>query len=441
MSLATRFLGRSWHNTHRCPSRAFTSPPSSPNAQKARENAQLDIALRWANRVLAGPTTVSVHNVPPDAALGEFMRLVMFGPLLRVEDRPGRLARVISLTFVENATAVAFFHEMNQNKVVLRGSRLMFAWAHPQGVPPGPLSFLVVRPPVPPQLVASRALYIHDTRRLGTREQFHQFIARYGPIERATFRGDAAIVNFLAVSSAIKTAEALREDGVKASFTEDRCSVAGRARAAALKSRTRQVILGDIPPGTRAADLCDHIRGGALERILVKPGRRFAFIHFLEHASAAAFYRHAHYHGITLGEQRLSARIQAEAPDVVRLPADLARRVAAGASRCVRVTDVLLPEARLRRELERLGPIERFEHSPSSRSATVAFESIQHAIMAVRAIQHPVRWRGWSDAGFAVDPCAAPLRGTSRTASKTARELQGQMSDFLRLHAWGARAG
>jgi hypothetical protein len=57
---------------------------------------------------------------------------------------------------------------------------------------------------------------------------------------------------------------------------------AGRVRTAALQSGTRQVVLGDVPPKTKVCNLCDHIRGGALQRIELDRVHRRAVCPFLK---------------------------------------------------------------------------------------------------------------------------------------------------------------
>jgi hypothetical protein len=68
----------------------------------------------------------------------------------------------------------------------------------------------------------------------------------------------------------------LRKDRIKVGFADDRCWAAGSIRAAAIRNRVRQVILNEVPLGTTVGELCDHIRGGGLERIVFVPERRVA---------------------------------------------------------------------------------------------------------------------------------------------------------------------
>jgi hypothetical protein len=181
----TPFLKRFFHRTPCCPA-------LSPTTQ----NEQVDSAVNWAHQALKRElpllprTTVAAHNVPREASLQEFLRLVLFGPLFRIDDRR-KGPRIISLTFYDTATATAFYQEMAGTEVVLHGARLKFAWA--AGQPPR-------------RKIQTRALYIHDVHRLGTMDQFHRRISQYGFLEHVSFAPGtpAAFVHFLNAATAIR---------------------------------------------------------------------------------------------------------------------------------------------------------------------------------------------------------------------------------------------
>ncbi|KAJ6567353.1 hypothetical protein DFH09DRAFT_1156736 [Mycena vulgaris] len=425
--LSTRFLQRCFHDTRCCrETRPFDPPRSVPTPDQQKLNAQLGSAVRWANEVLEQPrnpvaptTTVSVQNLPPEAPLDEFLRLVLFGPLFRIDDKFRRHG-IVSLSFFERSAAVAFYQEMTSNEVTWRDERLRFVWGSGRTGRwrPGP---------IPYHRVTTRAIYIHDVRQLGTREQFHEHITQYGPVDSVVFTNEeqSAFVTFLAAATAYRAAHALRKESLKVGFADDPCWTAGRTRADALRSHTRQVRLTNIPPGTTVSDLCDHIRGGALEKINFTPEHRTAFVHFIEHESAAVFYRHALYRGITLGGQRLRVSIKMDTPELTRLVPHVAASVAAGASRSVR-TSVSFPADRLRHDFEHFGPVERVELTDGG--AIVSFTEIQSAIQATRLITWHAEYQA-ADIDFVPDRCAAPFLAASRAA----QTLQAHMASLLAL--------
>ncbi|KAJ7667575.1 hypothetical protein DFH06DRAFT_1182902 [Mycena polygramma] len=399
-----------------CCRRISSSPwrASELELSQQKQKARLQSAVNWVHRVLKPsrpdaplPTTVWVHDVPPDIPLDEFLRLVLFGPLFRITDKLDGQTRFISLTFFENATAVAFYREMTENVIMLRGVRLKFEWGR-----------RTIQGEVP---VGSRAIFIHDVRRLGSRKKFDARIARYGPIDRVHFNtyDNGAFVDFMSANSAIAAAKSLRGDRIRHGFADDRCYAAGRLRFAAMQNRVRQ--------------LCDNIRGGGLERIVFIPERRVAFVHFLAHSAAAAFSRHALYYGVTIRGQRLGAKMKADTPKLARLAPHLEAKVASGATRCLRVKGApLMREDEMRRDLERFGRVERVDFAPpTGGGAIVSFADIEHAMSAAWLIgQQP----GFEDAEveFAPDRCAKPLPSG---AQNTAQALQAHISNFLTLQA------
>ncbi|KAF8211606.1 hypothetical protein K438DRAFT_2040920 [Mycena galopus ATCC 62051] len=360
------------------------------------------------------PTTIWVSNVPPGATVADFLHVVLVGPLFRVKTKKLGMRRFIALTFFENATAVKFYREMTENEVVLHGARLQFAWGrrtHERQSGPG-------------SRIGTRAIFIHDVHELGTRDEFHARLAKYGPVDRVLFKNNeqSAFVDFCAVKYAVQAAQALRDEGVRVGFGDDRCMSSGRIHATAIQNRVRQVTLIDIPDGTLVSELCDHIRGGALERIVYLRPQRVAFVLFLEHNAAAAFWRHAFYHGITVKGYRLAAWMKADRPELAKQVPHLVTAVADGASR---------PGA-LRSDFECFGPVERVElvHISSLGNGTVlvAFMDIEHAIKAVRLLR---KAPGYERARifFAPDPCAGPLSGAQRMA----QTLHTQLTNLLNL--------
>ncbi|KAJ7163797.1 hypothetical protein C8R43DRAFT_253448 [Mycena crocata] len=414
-----RFLQRLLHSDH-C--RAMSSFHNKRPTRETKEDAFLSSAVNWTHQVLrhqperALSTTIWVHNLPPDVSVGQLLRLVLFGPLFRVAESEWNRARVISLTFFDNPTAVRFYQEMTNNQVILHGIRLKFAWGQ------GPA----------PSRYGTRALFIHDVAQLGPADQLHERLSQYGSVDRVLFtrQGRAAFVDFLAVSSAKPAVKKLRKLGVKVGFADDGCWTAGQVRAFANESRTRQVILTDMPTGTTVTNICDHICGGALEKILFDTERCVAFVHFVTHEAAEAFYRHALYHGIMIGDQRLSTQMKPDPPHLARLPPHLAHSIENGATRCLHLVGIPdIPVERIRHDFERFGTVERVEvvKCDGSRNALVSFTDIRDAIKAARSVvREPVRQ---IEVGFATDRCAAPFPGAQRTA----QVLQAHIASFLTM--------
>ncbi|KAK7061322.1 hypothetical protein R3P38DRAFT_2828830 [Favolaschia claudopus] len=387
--------------------------------------ARVASATNWVNRVLKPsrpneprPTTLWVANLPLDVPIEELLRLVLFGPIFRIKSKQLGQDRFVSLTFFEHSTAVAFYREITKNEVVVRGARLRFEWGRHthglQGATPG-------------SRVGTRAIFIHHIHRLGSEEQVHRQMAQFGPLDRIFFRpnGDG-FVDFLAVNHAVRAAQTLRMDGLRVGFAEDRCLSAHRTYTAAVQNGARQVILNNVPSDTSVAELCDHIRGGILQRITFHPDNRVAFVDFLKPEAALAFWRHAFYRGITLSGQRLTAWMKADKPQLARPVPHLVASVANhGASRCLRITTPFLSPNAIRHDFKRWGPIERAEID--NESVVIAYLDIEDSIKAWRMMHTRPGYES-ARIEFAPDPCGEPLAGAQRTSQM----LQARMANILK---------
>ncbi|KAJ7283314.1 hypothetical protein C8J57DRAFT_1462438 [Mycena rebaudengoi] len=369
--------------------------------------SNVDGAVDWTKQVLPRVegriqllrTTIAVHNVPPNVSTSEFLELILFGPLHTIDDRIRQGSRVISLTFFEPSTAAAFYAEVTGTEFILYGSRLTFSWG--QG-------------PIPRRIPGTRAIYVHDTSSVGTFQKIQEISARHGPIDRLKFLTQSrkpVFIDYFSSVTARRVVADLREDGVQVAFTDDRCWVAGRLRAAALKSHSRQVTLANIPPRTSIHDICDQIRGGSLDKIILASTGDVAFVHFILPSSAALFYQYALYHGISIGNARLIPHVKGDSAAMKRLrpPAPIEEE-ASIASRCLLIKFPEAPKCGLDAEVlkKRLehygGQIEHIEVSESS--AAVSFTDRRDAVDARNIL--PSKWH--CEVSFMEDPCSRPYR-------------------------------
>ncbi|KAJ6615478.1 hypothetical protein B0H10DRAFT_2220327 [Mycena sp. CBHHK59/15] len=355
------------------------------------------------------PTTVCIHNVPPHIDLSEVTRLVLYGPLLCVYDKEQNGYRTVSLTFFRHDIASLFYDEITATDVFLYGFKLVFAWANG---------------PEPPPFTHTRALCISEPQYFGlsTAAHIHAQLDPYGPIDRVHFlQGrDAVFVDFCAVTSAEQALAALRARGAPVDFAHDHCAAAGEARASAIQNRSRVVVLDDVPAGTTVADLCNLIRGGALEKIVLTPARdgeaSAAFVTFMEPTAAAAFYRFAVYRGLDVQGRRLSPRFRRNAGG---RPPHLSNYIRLGLSRCILLTDIPdlahFTESKIWHDARHYGPIEQVTVSEPRRSASISFMNIQDAVAAHRQLPKRAGYAALK-VGFKRDRCAAPFPGSQEAA-------------------------
>ncbi|KAJ7762771.1 hypothetical protein DFH07DRAFT_813397 [Mycena maculata] len=365
----------------------------------------------WEQTPLAGPwRTISIHNTPTEAPIKEVLDLVTFGPIFLVEDSVIDGSRVVSLTFFDSDTALAFYREATNNRFIFHGRPLKFSWG--QG-------------PDPPRLnwKASRALLlIPGINRLTT--GLTSYMTRFGPVDRIQVvkedgRADRVYVNFLDVASCRRAVEHLQTQGFDVKTVADRCRAAGMARTTALEKRSRTVVLSDIPRSASVADVCDQIRGGALHEINYIPRSEVAFVYFLKHSSAASFLHHTIYRGIMVNNKRISAQFVPESPE---LPPFLLEHVRLGASRCLGIQGVVDPNM-LREDCKQYG-VERV--FTSELTTTVAFTHLDEAIKASRLLPYKERYIGLKMV-FLPDPCAGPFHEEVEEATA----LQAEIASLL----------
>ncbi|KAJ6543889.1 hypothetical protein B0H19DRAFT_1168802 [Mycena capillaripes] len=355
--------------------------------------------------------TIRIHNVPREALISEVLDIVLAGPIYRVDDYVQRRDdRVIAVTFYHSGDALAFYEDATSHKVDLFGRRPEFAWA--KGTAPRWHPTL------------SRSLNIWDEGQLGTDKDLMRYLSQFGPIDRISLMknpgGDRAFVNYLNAESSTRAAEALSRAGATVSRTPDRGLVAAKSRTDAIKTHSRTVILRGIPTQTSLPELCDHIRGGAIQRINFVPESGVAYVHFVEHSSAAYFLQHTIYQGTIIHKRRLNAVFSVKSEP---LPNHMISDVELGATRCLGIEGIVNPDM-LRDDCLQYGNVERVTFSESM--SIVAFTNIQHAVRASRMLPTKVGYQGLT-VTFVADPCAVPYPRDMQEAAS----LQAEIASLL----------
>ncbi|KAJ7179539.1 hypothetical protein C8R46DRAFT_1029025 [Mycena filopes] len=364
------------------------------------------------NRPIGPRHTVCIRNAPYAAPLVDVLDIVQFGPIYHIRDSM-QDDRVISLTFFEAATALAFYRDAKANEVEIYGRSLRFSW----GRGPTPI-------PSTPDAPRSRAITITDQGQLGTEKALIHRLEAYGPVDSVTLMReegrDRAFVNFLSVYDSIRAARALSYAGADVEFVPDRCCVAGNAKALALDRGSRSVMLRNIPPDTTLSEICDQVRGGAIYRIGLSPESGIAFIHFVEHSSAMSFHRYALYKGVMIRHQRINPVFMGQSKPIPRFIFDHLDR---GATRCVGIEGIL-NEDMLRADCVHYGNIERITFTKTQ--SIVAFAAIPHAITTLRLLPTKLAYRGL-EITFVEDPCATAYKKDLEKATALHAEISSML--------------
>ncbi|KAJ7499392.1 hypothetical protein FB451DRAFT_1161886 [Mycena latifolia] len=380
-------------NSQRPPSRTYYDSrimwdgPGGVSRSPAASNSRPD-------PLISGETTptVCIHNVPPRALIREVLDLVLVGPIYHIDDSVKNGSRVVTVTFYDHDTALAFYREATQHKMDLYGHSIGVSWGSGPELLRHPTSKVSRAMAMPPEGAVDEYLPLLE----------------YGPIDRiqvVNLRGKPfrTYINFLSVESCRQAVQDLSASGLDVTHSPDRCWEAGNARAEALKSCSRHIVLRGMPPQTSVADLCDQIRGGALEKINLVPQSGVAFLYFLYHSGAASFFSYAVYRGLVVHDTRLSVQFGVRCPD---MPKFLVDRVQRGASRCLRLPGVLDPDVVQNLCDSHKLVLERISKSESN--TIVSFTHVRHALTALPFLAKAGGYKE-RDVEFVPDPCAAPF--------------------------------
>lgn len=213
--------------------RATSSFPSDPSSRPPTQESRDEQRIRWAHRETDDPEpepqtpqirqwgarawaatqtpmtvaesrkthagtlriahglTVCIHNVPPQASIGEVLDIVLAGPIFDVKDSVQNGSRTVSVTFFHRDGAHNFYSDVKSREINLYGYRPEFSWARGES------------PRWSPGL--GRSIVIWDKGQLGTEEDILRYLSLYGPMERITLMkeriADRAFVNFLNAES------------------------------------------------------------------------------------------------------------------------------------------------------------------------------------------------------------------------------------------------
>ncbi|TXT13645.1 hypothetical protein VHUM_01012 [Vanrija humicola] len=387
--------------------------------------------------------TVYIGNIPEDASADELLNLVRFGPIESVKILSDKSCVFIS--FLDGATAAAFYADAAVKKLALRGQELRIGWGRESNLPTSVAIAVQYNQ-------ATRNVFIGGLTDEDTEQTLRADLVRFGDIDQIKIVRDKniAFVHFLSISVAMKVVSALpREPAFKTkrvSYGKDRCAYVPRAQQAAVRQAVaqataavqshtgqmggaygygapgyggygsasfdasgyptgsggfsqngfmdpaqignRSIYLGNIAADTTVEELCNNIRGGVLESIKVLPEKKCAFVTFVDPAAALAFFRHSEQNPVTIAGRRL--RIgwgKALAP----VSPKLLQEVQQGVSRNVyigQITDFeVFTQEKLRVDFSEFGEIELINFLKEKHAAYVNFTTIDAAQKAIAGVK------------------------------------------------------
>lgn len=184
-----------------------------------------------------------------------------------------------------------------------------------------------------------------------------------------------------------------------------------RKRQAEEKHR-RTIFLGGIPDGTSLEDLCDVIRGGALESVRILKEKNTAFISFLDSEAAHKFHEHCNTRGLFIRGQPVKRIGWA---DIRIMSSSLSLAVKSGATRVLFLGN-LSTQAFSRERLMEIGSgfgiVESVkfirDKNIGTSSGFISFGELKDAIYAHERISNSPEFKECK-VGYAKDRCDDPL--------------------------------
>ncbi|KAI8048652.1 hypothetical protein BDF22DRAFT_623618, partial [Syncephalis plumigaleata] len=328
-------------------------------------------------------------------------------------------------------------NHLTRRSLIVNGQEIKVSWGKPSPVP-----LHVLR--AAEEDGATRAVFISALVPEDTEPRVRDACEQFGEVETLRWFPDRriAFVHFTSIADAIRCVAWFRSSsdqwlGRQVGYGRDRCVLVNGALqpdgpstgATTILSNPgsptammmldqpmvppspdhRTVYLGNLKRSTTVEDLCNVIRGGALERIRLIPEKRIAFVSFITADSAADFYRRALHPGLVVKHQRLRPGWGRPRP----LPAEVMRAVSVGASRNVYLGGLddarVFTVERLRDDFAEYGEIELVNTLPERQCAFVNFTSVAAAVKAVDAIRGKPGYERVR-VNFGKDRCANPPR-------------------------------
>ncbi|RKP07523.1 hypothetical protein THASP1DRAFT_16917, partial [Thamnocephalis sphaerospora] len=390
--------------------------------------------------------TIYLGGLPSDADARAILdRVYAHGVIESVRMLPERGCAFIS--FLSAAAAAAFHSDhagaagtgsvpAGRRALIVNGQEVKVSWGKPSPVP-----LHVLR--AAEEEGATRAVYVGALSADDTEPRVRDACEQFGEVETLRWLPDrrVAFAHFTCIADAVRCLTWFRNSdewqGRHVGYGRDRCVLVPPPPPAMAQTQLpsaavntvyspplapqspppilppspdhRTIYLGNLKRSTTVEDLCNVIRGGALERIRLIPEKRIAFVSFITASSAADFYRRALHPGLVVKHQRLRPGWGRPRP----LPAEVMRAVSVGASRNVYLGGLEDPRAftveRLRDDFAEYGEIELVNTLPERQCAFVNFTSVAAAVKAVDAIRGKSGYERVR-VNFGKDRCANPPR-------------------------------
>lgn len=357
-----------------------------------------------------GNRTAYIGNLPPETTLEELLNMVHTGSVEHSKILPEKSCAFI--TFTDAFAAQRFVQECRMTRLVLQGQECRVGFGKPSVTPLNVARAL--------QNGATRSVYVGNIDEAVTKESLSQALSEFGAIDsiKVIPEKKIAFVYMASVASAVKAVQNLSNDAFwgkyRINFGKDRCNPyqqhipktfpANSGDFQTPQGRNRTVYLGMLSPDLTTKELCDHVSGGALEKVKYLPEKSIAFVTFVSDEAASSFYQRCQSaDGLLMKGKKVKAgwgKPQMKNALVVQALSN-------GGSRSLYIAygDKSLPAETIQELLTPFGDIELINMFPEERVAYVSFTEVASAVKALEAMKTNSAFEG-TKFGYSKDRCA-----------------------------------
>ncbi|KAF9921022.1 hypothetical protein FBU30_008978 [Linnemannia zychae] len=168
----------------------------------------------------AGSRTVYLGNVPAESTIEDVLNLVRSGIVENARLLPEKSCAFVS--FLDSASANAFYHDASSRKLELAGQELRVGWGKPSPVPPQVLQAV--------QQGATRNVFLGGVDDSVTEQTLRTDFSQFGTIDtiKVLREKNIAFVHFSNIGNAMKAIAALSQDSRysrrRMNYGKDRCA-------------------------------------------------------------------------------------------------------------------------------------------------------------------------------------------------------------------------
>lgn len=378
--------------------------------------------------------TIYLGGIPDDTPASEVLKQVKTGAIESYRSLPEK--RCAFLSFIEPASAHAFYQELSCKKLSVNHQEIKHGWGNST-----PLH-MALKAKI--QAGATRAVYFGKLEPGMTKEEMIGHISKYGDYEEIKIVNEksCAFVHFLNINSATRCVADMpmlpEWQSKRINYAKDHCATNTEMmtppnnfaldpysqsvmhlqqvqpqpqplpQIAMAGNILRTIYIGNLQPEVKYEDICNAIRGGNVLQVRYFPDKRIAFVSFMDAGTAVAVFNFANSQGLVIKGRKV--KVGWGKPSSI--PGPILQAIQQGATRNVYIGGIheTVNEEKLRKDFEQFGEIELVNLYREKSCAFVNFTSVNSAVTAVTSIRNSNPDYAGLKVNYGKDRCGQPPR-------------------------------